>query len=118
ADAPDRAAEASVAEALVEREPVTVVLSQKGWIRSLKGHIADASSLSFKAEDRGRFVIRAETTARLIALSTDGKAFTRAADRLPGGRGAGEPIRLMVDLDEGADIAALFVFRPGARRLL
>lgn len=109
---------AEVAEALVEREPVTVVVSEKGWIRALKGHLADSSGLTFKAEDKLKFILHAETTDKLILLATNGKAFTLGADKLPGGRGAGEPVRLMVEMEEGADLAALFVHRPGSKRLL
>ncbi|VAW12588.1 Topoisomerase IV subunit A [hydrothermal vent metagenome] len=106
------------AEAMIEREPVTVVLSEKGWIRALKGHIDDTSALTFKTDDRAAFVIKAETTDKLLVLVTGGRFFTLGADRLPGGRGHGEPIRLMFDLDEAEDIVTLFVHKPGRKLLL
>jgi len=115
ADAP--VIEFDITEAMIEREPVTVVLSEKGWIRSLKGHIDDIEALSFKTDDRAAFVVRAQTTDRLLVFATGGRFFTLAADRLPGGRGHGEPIRLMFDLDEAEDIVSLFVHKP-ARKLL
>ncbi|GLK75736.1 DNA topoisomerase 4 subunit A [Methylopila jiangsuensis] len=114
---PDGAAEA-MAEALVEREPVTVVVSEKGWIRALKGHIADVSGLTFKADDALKLSFHAETTSKLIVAASTGKTFTLDAAKLPGGRGAGEPIRLMVDMDEGAEIVDVFAHVPGARRLV
>ncbi|MFD1331356.1 DNA topoisomerase IV subunit A [Methylopila musalis] len=114
---PEGAAEA-VAEALVEREPVTVIVSEKGWIRALKGHIADVSSLTFKADDALKLSFHAETTSKLIVATSTGKTFTLDAAKLPGGRGAGEPIRLMIDMDEGSEIVDVFAHVPGAKRLV
>ncbi|MBU6371562.1 MAG: DNA topoisomerase IV subunit A [Alphaproteobacteria bacterium] len=105
-------------EAFIVREPITVVLSEKGWIRALKGHTEDISSLKFKEGDAAAFVVKAETTDKIIAFAADGRAFTLGADKLPGGRGMGEPIRLMIELDEGAAIIELFALKPGAKRLL
>ena len=105
-------------EAFVVREPITVVLSQKGWIRALKGHVDDISSLKFKEGDAAELVVKAETTDKIIAFAADGRAFTLAGDKLPGGRSMGEPIRLMVELAEGTPIIALFALKPGAKRLL
>ena len=107
-----------VSQALIEREPITVVISDKGWIRALKGHVADVATVQFKAGDQLRLAFKAETTDKLIVLSDDGKAFTIGADRLPGGRSFGEPIRLMVDMDDGADLVEVFVHRPGRKLLL
>jgi topoisomerase-4 subunit A len=104
--------------ALVEREPVTIVLSEKGWIRALKGHVTDLSTLQFKGDDRLRASFLAETTARIIVFATDGRAFTLDAARLPGGRGQGEPIRVMADLGEGEDIAAVFPYAAGRKMLV
>ncbi len=104
--------------ALVEREPVTVVVSQKGWIRALKGHGADLAALQFKGDDRLRMSFPAETTSKIIVLATDGRAFTLDAGRLPGGRGQGEPIRVMADLGEGEDIAAVLPYVAGAKMLV
>jgi len=115
-DAP--AVEFDIAEAMIEREPVTVVLSEKGWIRSLKGHIDDIGALSFKTDDRAAFVVKAQTTDKLLVFVTGGRFFTFAADWLPGGRGHGEPIRLMFDLDEAEDIVSLVVHKPGRKLLV
>ena len=101
--------------AMIEKEPVTVVCSEKGWIRAMKGHLADTSGLSYKDGDKGRFVFHAETTDKLILLSSSGKFYTLGADRLPGGRGHGEPVRLMADMDAGDDIVSLMVHVPGAK---
>ncbi|MBV1704265.1 MAG: DNA topoisomerase IV subunit A [Hyphomicrobiales bacterium] len=117
AEAPD-AAEIDLAQALVEREPVTVVVSRNGWIRALKGHGLDLGNLAFKGDDRLKLAFEAETTSKLLALSTDGKAYTIDAGKLPGGRGAGEPIKLMADLAEGSDVVAVFPHVAGAKRLL
>jgi topoisomerase-4 subunit A len=103
---------------LVEREPVTVVLSEKGWIRALKGHVADLASLTFKGDDRLKASIQTETTAKILVLATNGKAFTLDASKLPGGRGFGEPVRLMAEIDEGADVALIFAYKAGAKRLV
>ncbi len=106
-----------VMEALIEREPITVVVSEKGWIRTLKGHISDVSGLQFKAGDALKLFFKAETTDKLIVFADNGKAFTLGADKLPGGRSAGEPIRLMVDMEDGADVVDVFVHKP-ERKLL
>src|SRR5439155_686762 len=84
-------------EALVEREPVTVICSDKGWIRAMKGHGADAADLKYKEGDRGRFVIQAETTDKLLVFGTNGRFYTIGVDKLPSARGHGEPLRLMID---------------------
>ena len=104
-------------EPITEREPITVYLSQKGWIRAVRGHQPAEAEVKYKDGDRERFVLHAETTDRLLVLSTDGRAFTLGADRLPRGRGFGEPLRLMVDLANDADVQVLLVYR-GGRRLL
>jgi topoisomerase-4 subunit A len=106
AEAPVAAAEA-VEEALTVREPVTVICSDKGWIRAMKGHLADLSGLKFKDGDSLFAAIHAETTDRLLAFGTNGRAYTIAVDRLPGGRGDGTPIRLLVDLPNDADLLDL-----------
>ena len=103
---------------MIEREPITVILSEKGWIRALKGHTDEADEKGFKAGDRLKLLLKAETTDKLLMLATNGKVFTLSGDRLPGGRGQGEPVRLMVDIEEGHDIVDLFVYRPGARRVV
>ncbi len=118
AEAPDAEVTEVAASAFVEREPITVILSEKGWIRALRGHTDDIDEKGFKAGDRLKLAIKAETTDRLLLLSTGGKVYTLGGDRLPGGRGQGEPLRLMVDMDEGHDIVDLFIHRPGAKRII
>jgi topoisomerase-4 subunit A len=103
---------------MIEREPITVILSEKGWIRALKGHTDEVDEKGFKAGDRLKLVVKAETTDKLLLLTTSGKVFTLAGDRLPGGRGQGEPVRLMVDIEEGHDVVDLFVYRPGEKRVI
>ncbi len=107
-----------IAQAMIEKEPITVVCSEKGWIRAMRGHLEDAAGLSYKSGDAARFVFPAQTTDTLLAFTTDGRFFTIPAERLPGGRGHGEPVRLMADIGEAEDIVALFVHVPGARRLV
>ena len=107
-----------VEEALTPREPITVVCSAKGWIRALKGHVDPGSDIKFKDGDRGRFCFPAETTDKLLLLATSGRFFTLACDKLPGGRGAGEPVRLMIDMEDSDDIVALFVHRPGEKLIV
>ncbi|CCG43117.1 DNA topoisomerase IV subunit A [Magnetospirillum molischianum] len=106
-------------EAFVEREPITMVLSDKGWVRALKGH-ADTSpeALKFKEGDELRCALKTWTTDKILILSTDGRFFTLGGDRLPSGRGHGEPLRLMIDLAPEADVAAVMIHQPGRRLLL
>jgi topoisomerase-4 subunit A len=104
--------EEQIQSAMVEREPITVVVSEKGWIRALKGHVADTSDLGFKTDDSLKTAIHAETTDKIVVASTGGRFYTLQADKLPGGRGHGEPIRLMVDMDAAEDIVAVFVHNP------
>ena len=104
-------------QAMIEKEPITVIVSQKGWIRALKGHQQDLASLAFKQDDALKLSLFAETTDKLLVFTTGGKFFTLGADKLPGGRGHGEPVRLMVDMEEGQDVIDVFVYR-GDRKLL
>jgi topoisomerase-4 subunit A len=117
ADAPVIDASATV-EALVAREPITVILSEKGWIRAARGRIDDPSELKFKEGDSLAFVVPAETTDKLLLFASDGRFFTLAGDKLPSARGQGEPLRLLLDLDDRVSILALFVFKPGGKRVL
>ncbi|MBS0250334.1 MAG: DNA topoisomerase IV subunit A [Proteobacteria bacterium] len=103
--------------ALVEKEPITVIMSEKGWVRALKGHQDDLSKLDFKQGDGLKRALKAFTTDKLVLFATNGKFFTLEAGALPGGRGHGEPLRLMIDLEENHDIAELFVHDP-SRKLL
>ena len=117
AQAPDADHE-EISTALIEREPITVILSEKGWIRAIKGHTGEIDEKGFKTGDRLKLFIHAETTDKLLMLTTGGKVYTLFPDKLPGGRSQGEPVRLMVDIEEGQDIVDLFVYRPGARRIV
>ncbi len=104
-------------EAMIEREAVTVICSDKGWIRIQKGQAGDASELKYKEGDRGRFLLPAETTDKLVVFGTNGRFYTLGIDKLPGGRGLGEPIRLMIDLGNDQEVVAMFVHDP-ARKLI
>ena len=106
------------AEALVEREPITVLVSDKGWIRSMKGHVADLSGVQFKGDDALKTAFFTETTAKVLVFASNGKAFTIEASKLPGGRGFGDPIRLLVDMEEGAEVLAAFPYKAGAKLLV
>ena len=116
ADAPEHDL-AAIEEALVEREPITVVVSEKGWVRTLKGHVEDLSNLSFKTDDKLGFAFFAESTSKLLALATNGRFYTLDAQKLPGGRGHGDPIRMYIDLEGDANIVSLFV-NTGGRKFL
>ena len=105
-------------EVAVEREPLTIVCSAKGWIRALKGHDHDGAAVKYKEGDRGRFLIRAETTDRLALFATNGRFYTIACEALSRGRGHGEPVRLMIELGNDEDVVAAFVHRPAARLLV
>ncbi|MDX3807029.1 DNA topoisomerase IV subunit A [Bosea thiooxidans] len=117
ADMPDTA-DIDLTQAMVEREPITVVISKKGWIRALKGHVQDKSSFSFKGDDALQTAFFTETTAKVLVLASNGKIFTLDASKLPGGRGFGDPIRLMIELEETAEIVSAFPYRPGTKLLM
>jgi topoisomerase-4 subunit A len=108
ANAPEANLEA-IQQAMIEKEPITVVISQKGWIRALKGHVTDTSGLVFKEGDGPKIAFTAQTTDKLLLVTTGGKAYTLGADKLPGGRGHGEPIRIIVDMENDQDILTAFV---------
>ncbi|MBB1248069.1 MULTISPECIES: DNA topoisomerase IV subunit A [unclassified Rhizobium] len=116
ADAPSTDLEA-IEQALIEKEPVTVVVSEKGWIRALKGHLGDFSTLQFKEGDSLKIAFHAQTTDKVIVFTTGGKAFTLGADKLPGGRGHGEPLRIMIDMENDQDVLTAFVL-DSARKLI
>ncbi|MFZ5963967.1 DNA topoisomerase IV subunit A [Thalassococcus sp. BH17M4-6] len=105
-------------EAMIDREPITVVCSQMGWIRAMNGHIALDRELKFKDGDGPRFIFHAETTDRLLIFGSNGRFYTLSAANLPGGRGMGEPLRLMVDLPNEAEIVALFIHQPDRKLLV
>lgn len=117
AEAPSHDLE-EIHQAMIEREPVTIVVSEKGWLRAMKGHLADFSGLSFKEGDKLHLAFHAETTDKIVVVTTGGKFFTIGANTLPGGRGHGEPIRIMVDMDNDQDILTAFVHDAGAKLLL
>ena len=116
AEAPE--IEVDLDRAMIEKEPVTIVLSEKGWIRAMKGHVDDTSRLEFKHGDALKRALHASTTDKLLAFATNGRIFTLEASQLPGGRGHGEPVRLMIDLEENHDVAELFTYEPGRKLLV
>jgi topoisomerase-4 subunit A len=110
--------ESQALDAFVVREPITVILSERGWIRATKGKVDDPSELKFKEGDAVAFVVPAETTDKILIFASDGRFFTIPADRLPPGRGHGEPLRLMIDFDESATVLAVFAHKPGRKLML
>jgi topoisomerase-4 subunit A len=106
--------------AMIEKEPITVILSQRGWIRAMKGHVAaeEIDAIKYREGDGLGFLVRASTTDRLVLIGDNGRAYTLAGDKLPGGRGFGEPVRLLIDLDGEVGIAALMVVRPAGKYLV
>ena len=117
ADAPEHDL-AAIEEAFVEREPVTVVVSEKGWVRTLKGHVADLSGLAFKTDDKLDHAFFAESTSKLLLFATNGKFYSLEVAKLPGGRGHGEPIRMFIDMDQDAAIVSLFANKGGRKFLI
>jgi topoisomerase IV subunit A len=117
ADAPDHDEE-HIAQAMIEREPITVIVSEKGWLRAMRGHLADYSTLAFKEGDALKLAFHAQTTDKILVFTTGGKFYTIGADRLPGGRGHGEPIRIIVDMDNDQAIVTAFAHDPQRRLLL
>jgi len=116
ADAPD--IEEVPLEAMIEREPITVVCSAMGWIRAMKGHISAETELKFKDGDGPRFLIHTETTDKLLLFGSNGRFYTLPGSTLPGGRGMGEPVRLIVDLPNEAETLALFIHNPKGKLLV
>ena len=117
AEAPEHD-EAAIEEAMVVREPITVVVSDKGWIRALRGVQTDLSGVAFKTDDSLRFAFPAETTSKIIVFSTNGRFYTIDASKLPGGRGHGEPVRLFADMEQEADLVAAFRYQGGRKFLV
>jgi topoisomerase-4 subunit A len=116
AEAPEHD-EAAIEEAMVVREPITVVVSEKGWIRALRGQVTDLSGVAFKADDALAFSFAAETTSKLLVFATNGRFYTLDAAKLPGGRGHGEPVRLYADIEQDGDLVSVFRYQ-GGRKLL
>jgi topoisomerase IV subunit A len=104
--------------AMVEREPITVVVSDKGWIRALKGHVSDTSTVQFRGDDTLKQAFTTETTQKLLVLASNGKVFTIEASKLPGGRGFGDPIRLLAEIEESAEIISIWPYESGIRHLM
>ena len=102
-------------EAMIEKEPITVVLSEKGWIRALKGHVEPGTEVKFKDGDNLKFMVHGQTTDKFLVFATNGRFYTLAGDKLPGGRGHGEPVRLMVDIPNGHDPIWLQVYQTGKK---
>jgi topoisomerase-4 subunit A len=115
---PEIAADVEALETMVEREPVTIVCSEKGWVRAFKGHQEPGDAIKYREGDRARFWLHGETTDRLMLFATDGRFFTLDCAKLPGGRGNGEAIRSFLDLPPEADIVSMFVHRDGRKLLL
>lgn len=113
ADAP--ATEEISLDAMVEQEPVTVLCSKMGWVRAMKGHITADSDMKYKEGDEPRFFFHAQTTDKLIIFATNGRFYTLGVDKLPSGRGFGEPLRLMIDLESGQDIVSLFPYAENTK---
>jgi topoisomerase IV subunit A len=114
AEAPEHD-EAAIEEAMVIREPITVVVSEKGWIRALRGHVTDLSGVSFKTDDGPKFSFFAETTSKCLVFATNGRFYTLDASKLPGGRGHGEPIRLYIELEQDGDVVSVFPYQSGRK---
>ena len=117
AEAPE-ADDAAIQQAMIEKEPITVVVSEKGWIRALKGHISDTSSLTFKEGDGLKVAFPAQTTDKILIVTTGGKAYTLGGDKLPGGRGHGEPLRIMIDMENDQDVLTAFVHDPQRKQMI
>ncbi len=105
-------------QAMIEKEPITVVCSEKGWIRAMKGHIEDTATLTYKDGDAPKFIVQAMTTDKIMLFSSSGKFYTLEGSKLPGGRGNGEPVRLLADVDAADAIVAVFAHQPGTKLLV
>jgi topoisomerase-4 subunit A len=117
AEAPEHD-EAAIEEAMVVREPITVVVSEKGWIRALRGHQTDLSGVTFKTDDALKFTFPAETTSKILAFATNGRFYTLDAAKLPGGRGHGEPVRLFIDMEQNDDVISVFPYHSGRKFII
>jgi topoisomerase-4 subunit A len=114
AEAPEHD-EAAIEEAMVVREPITVVLSDKGWVRALRGHVEDLSNVAFKQDDKLKLSFFAETTSKFLMLGTNGRFYTLEGSKLPGGRGHGEPVRLFIELEQNDDVVSVFPYHSGRK---
>lgn len=116
--APPKPMSVDLDAAMIEREPVTIICSNKGWIKAMKGHGQKVEDIKYKDGDRGRFVIEAQTTDKLLVFGTNGRFYTLSCNELPPGRGFGEPVRLMVDLPNEADIAGLMLHEADRKMIV
>ena len=114
AEAPEHD-EAAIEEAMVVREPITIVVSEKGWIRALRGHQTDLSGVTFKTDDALGFAFPAESTSKCLVLATNGRFYTLDAAKLPGGRGHGEPIRLFIEMEQDREVLSVFPYQSGRK---
>ena len=105
-------------EIMIEKEPITVICSHKGWIRAMKGHVENGKDLKYKTGDHGQFVFHAQTTDKLMLFASNGRAYTLEASKLPGGRGNGEPLNLMIDLEASDAVIEIFVHQPDRKLLV
>lgn len=105
-------------EAFVEKEPITILYSNKGWIKALKGNVDDLSSVKYKEGDKGEFVVKGYTTDKLIVFCTDGKFHTISCSNIPGGKSFGEPLNLMVDMDTGVQALSMFIYKEDTKLLV
>lgn len=117
-EAPEETNIAELEQAMVEKEPITIICSAKGWIRAMKGHGINAKDVKYKEGDREGFILEAQTTDKILLLATNGRFFTLDGSKLPPGRGFGEPVRLMIDLENDADIVTLFTYQANEKRLI
>ncbi len=117
AEAPEHD-EAAIEEAMAVREPITIVVSEKGWIRALRGHVTDFSGVAFKADDGLKFAFLAETTSKCLIFASNGRVYTIEAGKLPGGRGHGEPVRLFIDLEQDGDLVSVMPYAGGRKFLV
>ena len=105
-------------EAMIEKEPITIVCSKQGWVRAMKGHGLDSKNFKYKDGDKSAFVLEAQTTDKLLVFGTNGRFYTIGCDKLPPGRGFGEPLRIMVDLPNESDVTDMMLFKPGQKILV
>jgi len=110
--------EVAAIESYLPKEPITVILSARGWIRANKGKVEDPSELKFKEGDELAYLVPGFTTDKLLILTSDGRFLTLGCDKLPSGRGNGEPLRLMLDIEESAKIVTVFMMKPGQKRVM
>ncbi len=103
---------------MIEKEPVTIICSSQGWVKALKGHGTKAGDIKYKEGDRGQFVIEAQTTDKLVVFASNGRFYTLGCDKLPSGRGFGEPLRIMLDIPNDVDIVMMRLHKPNAKMLV